>query len=309
MGDVYYELAADNLSGLLGKITVPATEIIHDRWNTFWHPLVGVSPIYAAGLSATQGRKIQNNSATFFENMSRPGGMLTAPGDIPDETAARLKGEFESNFSGRNLGRLFVGGSGLSFNGTAIPADQAQLIEQLNWTVADIARAFHVPLFKVGAETGRNAGTMSVEAQQQLYMNDCLQILIEGIEACLCDGLALPSGYEVELDEDGLLRMDKAAQADALVKYVGGGVMTPNEARAKLDLPPLTGGNTVYLQQQQYSIEALDERDQNKPFAKPVAAAPAVPAIPADPAQDPAKQAAVETSALMAALTKGLEHV
>jgi hypothetical protein len=43
----------------------------------------------------------------------------------------------------------------------------------------DVARAFHMPLFKIRAETGRNAGTLSIEALQQSYLNDCLQIHIE----------------------------------------------------------------------------------------------------------------------------------
>jgi phage portal protein BeeE len=51
---------------------------------TFWHPLVGVTPIYACGAAATQGSRIQANSAKFFENMSRPSGQLTAPGEISE---------------------------------------------------------------------------------------------------------------------------------------------------------------------------------------------------------------------------------
>jgi hypothetical protein len=40
----------------------------------------------------------------------------------------------------------------------------------------------------------------------------------------------------------------------------------------------LIGGDTIYLQQQQYSIQALHERDQDQPFAKPVAGAGGAPA-------------------------------
>jgi hypothetical protein len=35
------------------------------------------------------------------------------------------------------------------------------------------------------------------------------------------------------------------------------------------------------LQQQMFSLEALDKRDSADPFAKPAVAAPAVPALPA----------------------------
>ena len=74
-GAVYYEIQPDNLSASQTAITVPAREIIHDRFNCLFHPLVGISPIYANGLAATQGLNIQNNSASFFGNQSMPGGV------------------------------------------------------------------------------------------------------------------------------------------------------------------------------------------------------------------------------------------
>jgi phage portal protein BeeE len=85
-GAVYYQLKRDDLAGIpADAVAVPASEIIHDRWNTLFHPLVGLSPIYACGISAIQGLKIKNNSAVFFGNGSQPGGVLTAPGAIGDE--------------------------------------------------------------------------------------------------------------------------------------------------------------------------------------------------------------------------------
>jgi HK97 family phage portal protein len=238
-GDVYYKLEADHLSGVSISITVPASEIIHDRMNCLFHPLVGVSPLYAAGMSATMSNKILSNSATFFANMSRPGGMLTAPGTIEDATATRLKSEFEQNFAGHQMGRLFVGGDGLQFTPMSVAAEAAQLVEQLDWTAIDVARAFHMPLFKIGAESGRNVGALSIESQQQLYLNDCLHIHIEDIELCLTEGLSLPGGYEVEIDEEGMLRMDKSALYSALGEGVKSTVLAPNEARKKLGLKPV----------------------------------------------------------------------
>lgn len=260
-GDVYYELGTDHLSGLQKTITVPASEVIHDRGTTPWHPLVGVSPITACGMSATVGNRIQNNAGRFFENMSRPSGMLTAPATISDEVAARLKAEFETAFSGRGLGRLFVGGDGLAYHPMTINAIDAQLIEQLRWTTEDVARCFHVPIFKLG---GPAPAGLSVEAQQQLYLADALQGMIESLEQCLDAGLELPAYQRTELDLDGLLRMDTAAQFEALGKAVGGGWMSPNEARERVNLAPVAGGSTPYLQVQNFSLAALDRRDSNQ---------------------------------------------
>jgi hypothetical protein len=46
---------------------------------------------------------------------------------------------------------------------------------------------------------------------------------------------------------------------------VKGGIFTPNEGRKMHNKPPIEGGDTVYLQQQDYSIEALNRRDQAAP--------------------------------------------
>lgn len=267
-GDVYYQISADHLAGIIQTITVPASEIIHDRINCLWHPLVGISPIYACGASATIGNRIQSNSGHFFQNMSRPSGMLTAPGSIDDETAERLKKQFEENYSQGGMGRVAVGGNGLEYKPMMMTAVDAEVIAQLRWSVEDVARAFHMPLYKIGAETGRSSGNLSVEAQAQQYLDDCLQIHIESIESCLDDGLELPTGYHAELDEDGLLRMDKAALFEALGTGVGKAILAPNEARARLGLAPVAGGDSPLAQQQNFSLAALAKRDaKDDPFA------------------------------------------
>ena len=272
-GDIYYQINADPLSLIAAPLVgVPASEVIHDRMPSLWHPLLGVSPIYACGSSATQGIRIQANSAAFFENMSRPSGMLTAPGNIPDETALRLKTAFEDNFSGSKIGRLAVLGDGLKYEAMTIPAADAQLIEQLRWTVEDVARCFHVPLHMINGGSGPSFN--NIGALTQSYYTQTLQTLIESLELALTEGLALPAKYEVELDLEALLRMDTTSRYDAWGKAIGAGWMSPNEARKKENLEPVTGGQTPYLQQQNWSLEQLDKRDINAapPGAVPAAA-------------------------------------
>jgi len=304
-GDVYYNLGNDDLAGIPAGMMVPASEIIHDRMNCLWHPLVGISPIYACGISATQGLRIQSNSSAFFTNMSRPSGMLTAPGTIDEPTADRLKKEWDANFSGQNLGKLAVLGDGLKYEPMTIPAQMAQLIEQLKWTVEDVARAFGVPLYKI------NAGTVPagapVESLNQQYYDECLQIHIESIESCLDEGLAVPGGTRVEFDLAGLLRMDQTAHMKMLGEGVKNGVMTPNEARKERNLRPVEGGNTIYMQEQNFSLEALAKRDAKEdPFGS---AAPPAPAVTPEPADDAPDDEAGAAKAMTAQFIRDLDDV
>jgi len=300
-GSVFYRLSADNLSGIdEGSIEVPASEVIHDRMNCLFHPLCGVSPLFAAGLAASEGLRIQNNAATFFANNSQPGGILTAPGAISDATAARLKEYWRENFTGENSGAVAVVGDGLKFEPMRANAVDSQMIEQLRWTAEVVCSCFRVPVHKVGVGPAPSAN--NVEALDQQYYSQCLQILIEEFELCHDEGLGLDVPIEgkrmgVELDLDGLLRMDTQTMVGTLAEGVNRGLMTPNEARKKINAPPLIGGDTIYLQQQQYSIEALHERDQDEPFSKPTAAAPATTAAPS-PERDDAETREDESRAL-----------
>lgn len=272
-GSVFYQLRSDNMAGgeLAVDVTVPASEIIHDRFHCLYHPLVGQSPIFACGIAATLGLNIQSSSTRFFGNGARPSGILTAPGEISDETAARLKANWESGFSGENAGKTAVVGDGLKYEQITMKATDAETVDQDKAVSEKICTAFRVPAYKVGAAAAPTYN--NIEALNQQYYNDCLRRLVVEAEHVLDEGLNLPKPYYSDFSTDDLLRMDTAALVDALTKAVGGKLMTPNEGRRRLNLKKVKGGDTVFAQQQDFSLEALHERDQNDPFAKPKAAA------------------------------------
>lgn len=298
-GSVFYQISRDDLAGVPEQIeAIPASEVIHDRWNTFYHPLVGLSPIYACGIAALQGNEIQRNSTRFFQNGSRPGGVLTAPGAISDETAKRLKEAWDQNYSGDNIGKVAVLGDGLKYEAMAVNAVDAQLIEQLKWSAETICGCFGVPAYMVGV--GAAPLNNNVEALIQQYYSQCLQRHIEALELCLDEGLELPKGLGAEFDLDGLLRMDTATQVKTLADAVGGTLMAPNEARKRLNLGKTKGGDAVLSQQQNFSLAALAERDANKPFAKPETP----PAAP--PAETPANDDELQALHALNTIRKGL---
>lgn len=283
-GEVFYRLAQDNLAGIASDLTIPASEIIHDRWNCLFHPLVGISPLWANALSATQAQKISENAANFFANQSRPGGILMAPGKISDDTAARLKTTFEAGYSGENAGRIAVVGDGLKFEALTITADDSQLVEQLKWTAETIAATYGVPLYKLGLGTMPSANNL--QALNVEYYSQALQGLIEDAETCLDEGLGFDgTTVGTEFDVDGLLRMDSQTQMEVLKTGVGAAIYTPNEARARMDMGPKTGGDSPYLQQQNYSLAALAKRDAKEdPWA---GAQPVQPMPPTEPKPEP----------------------
>lgn len=282
-GSVFYQLQQDNLSGVEIDVVVPASEIIHDRYNCLFHPLVGLSPIFANGVAATQALNIQNGSARFFGNRSMPSGILTAPGLIDQVTADRLKANWDANYTGDNVGKVAVLGNDLKFESMATKAVDAQLIEQLKWADTVVCSTYHVPPYKVGI--GQMPSVSNVQALNLEYYSQALQHLIEAAEECLDAGLGIGYGANlgVEFDTDNLLRMDSITQMEVIDK--GKNTLTPDEARARINLGPTPGGNVVYRQQQDFSLAALAKRDaQEDPFKKDAGTQAPPPADPADEA-------------------------
>ncbi|EOQ1870990.1 phage portal protein, partial [Escherichia coli] len=100
------------------------------------------------------------------------------------------------------------------------------------------------------------------------YYSQCLQTLIESIELLLDEALETGENESTEFDVTTLLRMDSERRMKTLGDAVKNTLLTPNEARKRENLPPLAGGDALYLQQQNYSLEALSRRDAREdPFA------------------------------------------
>lgn len=284
-GDVYYQLnysAAENLlpsrynSGL---ITVPAREIIHDRMNCFHHQLIGVPPLCAAYWPAIKNLKILKSSAEFFGNSAQPGGILTAPAGMSPEDAEAVKVYWQENYTGDNAGKIAVIGADMKFTSFAMKGADSQLVEQMQYSDRQICQPFGIPPYIVGV--GEIPAGMKVDDVMNTYYSLALQAHIEAMEYLLDDGLRIDRPLGVELDLEPLLRMDTAKRGEVWGKLANDGISTPNEARQQFGLGPLEGGDTVYMQQQDFP---LDQVRLNK--IQPIA--------PPEPEPDPALDEASE---------------
>ena len=277
-GAVFYQLNGDNLAGFGDDIILPAREIIHDRFNCLFHPLVGTPPVFASGLASMLGINAQKASVLLFENASTPGGVLTAPGEVSDEEIKRLKEQWETNYSRLNLGRVAIMQNGMKYERLPMTNVEVQMIENLKWSAEVVCSVYHVPPYKVGV--GALPSYNNVQALNVEYYTQALQSHIEEIEELLDHALGIGwgEGLGTEFDTENLLRMDSTTLVGVVRDAVGAGVMSPNEGRSKFDLKPVDGGESPYLQQQNYSLAALAKRDaQEDPFAPNTPPAPALP--------------------------------
>lgn len=258
-GSVYYQLQRSDLAGLGDgeQLAAPARDVMHDRWNCAFHPLVGISPLYGCGADAIMANLIRSTSSEFFSKGGRPSGVLSAPTQIDDATANRLSARWHA----LGPGKTAIVDNGMKYQDIGSTAVDSQLTEQREGTVATIAGCFGVPVSYV--DSTKQPPYANSEATQRQYHAQCLQVHMVGIENTLDEGLALPVPYGTEFDLDALIWMDTDTRVKAAREAIGAG-MTINEARIKFyGLPPVEGGDTVYLQQQMFSLAALAERDAN----------------------------------------------
>jgi HK97 family phage portal protein len=282
-GSVYYQVQTDDLVGITEQLAIPAREIIHDRWNCVFHPLVGLSPLYGCAAAALQGKQIENASTEFFSSGGRPSGMLAPPPGvqaIDSETVKRLSDAWHA----LGPGRTAILSDHLQYTEVGSSAVDAQLTDQYGMTVKTIAGAFGVPISMV--DSSQQPPYANSEASALQYHSQCLQTHLLGIETALDAGLELPTPYGTEFDLDDLLWMSTETRVKAAHDAVAAGVMTPNEARFKyFGLGPVTGGDTTYLQIQYQSMAAAAARDAQAPLATP-ASRIAEPTPPGEPTEE-----------------------
>jgi HK97 family phage portal protein len=307
-GSIFYQVGGDVYNDLTPDLDhmVPARDVLHLRLFCLNHWLIGVSPLTACAASIAGADAIQKNTANFFANMSRPGGILRTPKPLNADAAARLKSMWEQGTSNNFMGRTAVLDNDVQWQPLTISAQDAALVDQYRMSIADVARVYRVPLWMLGEMD--KASFRNVETLQRSFVVSTLGFYIEAIEDALDKFFRLPVDQYVEFDvEGGLMRAETKDRFEAYSSAIQNGILTPNEARKLEDLEPIDGGDEGYLQAQMVPIgvsveKAKVELDQlmNPPAPPPAPVAP--PAAPADepkpaPAPEPKSFSAEEIRA------------
>ena len=235
---------------------VPQRNMLHIRCFTPTHPLIGVSPLVACNTSAVHGMSIQSEATRFFDNESKPSGILRTPKPLNKEQAKRLREAWSSGTSGINTGKVPVLDNDLQFQQMALSAVDAQLIEQYAMTKKDIAMAYRIPPYMLGEGESQFS---TAEASQRDFVTRSLGFYIEHIEASLDALFGFDGRTEsIEFDvEGGIMRPEYNARIEGLSKGIQGGLFSPNEARASEGKESKEGGDDLFMQRQMVPINLL----------------------------------------------------
>lgn len=206
----------------------------------------GLSPISVARNSMGTTIAGDRSAARLFGNGMLISGLVTPLEDMTEEEAKQIKEGLRAKMLGvDNAGDVAVINRQLKFEKWSMTPEDSQFIESRRFQIEEISRIFGVPPhLLMDMERQSSWGTGLIE-QNQAWARYTLSGWTTRIEQRL--SRLLPKPRFCEFDYKGLLRPTPGEEINLLLAEVNGGLISLNEARKVLNLPPVETGDTLRL--------------------------------------------------------------
>ncbi|AYN56982.1 portal protein [Microbacterium phage Rollins] len=208
-------------------------------------------------LRGTLGEQVA--AMDFRSQMWRRGGRvgmyMTRPKDAPEwspEAKKKFVQNWRANWSGdgASAGSTPLLEDGMELKRVGFNAKEEQWLEAATLSLATVAGAYHVPPSMVGVQNAA-ASFASVKEFRKMLYTETLGPLIAQVEETINNFLfpfvGAPANQYLELNISEKLQGDFEEQGNVLFQAVGGPYMTPDEARKKVNLPPIEGGDQLLV--------------------------------------------------------------
>lgn len=243
--DVYYLISGKNGRSVLGS-----EEILHFKSHQTLDGLVGVSVREQLASTIRGNAKAQNLVNAMYDSGMTAKAVLQYTGSMNDANVAQLVREVGSYIKGEGKSgadKLIPMPVGFSLTPLNMKLADSQFLEVKQYTALQIAAAFGVKPYQVGDYT--KSSYASAEAQQLSFLVDTLLYIVKQYEEetgyKILTDTDVANGYHTKLNTAVMLRADQQTQINTLSAAVSNFLMTPNEAREKLDLPAKEGGDQL----------------------------------------------------------------
>lgn len=250
-GDNWLEPEKFVVHGSRGELELDPDQVVHfhgydpDDLREGSSPIESLRSLLAEEFEATRSRE------QMWRNGGRMSGVLKRPADAPkwDPT---VKARFRESWRSYTAGGGAAGGTpiledGMEYEQLALDPAKAQYIEARKLTREEVAAAYHIPLPMVGILD--NATFSNIKEQHQHLYQDTLgpwlQMIQEEIALQLIPDLDDSDDVYVEFNLQEKLRGSFEEQAAQLQTAVGAPWLLRNEARARMNLPALDGGDDL----------------------------------------------------------------
>jgi HK97 family phage portal protein len=214
------------------------SDLWHERQFVLPGIPVGLSPVMYAAMSIGGYLSAQKFALDWFSSGAHPAGHLknVMQDGLSQDVIQVTKERFKSAAQQRDI---FVSGSDWEWSPATVDAAQTAFLDEMRYGIADVCRFFDVPGDIIGAETNSSGITYANITQRNLQLLIMhLGPAIRRRENALSAAIAGPRA--IRFNTDSLLRMDPLNLTENLSKQVSSRLRTPSEARALLNLPPIT---------------------------------------------------------------------
>ena len=244
--DIYYLYSGP------GKIyRFGSEEILHFRSSNTLDGIVGISVQDQLKTTVRAGIKSQKLINDMYDSGFTAKAVLQYTGSLNDENVKTFVRGIESYAKGKlkaggieNIIPIPLGSTLTPLN---IKLADNQFIEVRQYTALQIASAFGIKPYQIGDYT--KSSYSSAEAQQLSFLVDTLLYIIKQYEEELTFKLLsreeIDGGLYFKFNVDVILRADFKTKVETLSKATNSFLMTPNEARQKLDLEKVEGGDKL----------------------------------------------------------------
>jgi HK97 family phage portal protein len=165
-----------------------------------------------------------------------------------DESLKRFKASFMAIFGGSAKShQVAVFEDGVTFRQIGSPMRDLEFVASQNLSRTDIAVMFKLPPNFLGGSSGDSLTYATVEMNQQHFALHAIAPWTNTIaEALTQDPSIMPqSVHNAEFVLEGMLKADAKSRSEFYTAMTSMKAMTVNEVRAKENLPPLPGGDTI----------------------------------------------------------------
>ena len=217
-----------------------------------WDGKAGRSPLECAREAIGLAAAAQEFNERFFSQGNAADIAMEFPGNVNDEQMKRILDIYARNRSGLEKQRLpLVSTGGATIKRLDFDAEKSQLVDARNFQVEDICRFYGVPPHMVGHTSKSTSWGSGIEEQTLGFVKFTLRDILKGLEQEVNRKLLRSTRFYCKFNLDALLRADSKGRSEFYKAAVGGtqspGFMTVNEVRALENLPPLEGGETLFV--------------------------------------------------------------
>jgi HK97 family phage portal protein len=223
--------------------TIDAGETVHVAWLD-GESQVGVSPLKPLAKVVRLEDSVRRFQVSSFDNAARPGSALIPPEGFQYQQGQReeLRQEIRETHGGVDQAmKMALLAPGFDVKPLSYSAQEAELIAQRQLSREEVAAVYDLPGPLIGDLTHGTYSNVE-ELHKQLYKTTLpphLGMIAGSIQAQLIDPEPEWQGLFVEFDISEQLKGDPRDHAEAIRLQVEAGLLTRNEGRRRLNLPPV----------------------------------------------------------------------